>query len=127
MEPDRPADYLAVAGELVVVGDEPDGNSIRFRAADQNLWRRIEERRRPVRLAPDGTDGQSFSSLRTTWGNFADTNAVNRTCDVKGFLRIFCEHCELLAIRWTQSNPRNISISHRTSVALMDEFIGPKW
>jgi endonuclease YncB( thermonuclease family) len=55
MEPDRPADYLAVAGELVVVGDEPDGNSIRFRAADQNLWRRIEERRRPVRLAPDGT------------------------------------------------------------------------
>jgi hypothetical protein len=41
--------------------------------------------------------------------------------------RIFCEHCELLGIRWTQSNPRNISISHRNSVALMDEFIGPKW
>jgi hypothetical protein len=41
--------------------------------------------------------------------------------------RIFCEHCELLGIRWTQSNPRNISISHRDSVALMDEFIGPKW
>jgi hypothetical protein len=40
--------------------------------------------------------------------------------------RIFCEHCELLGITWTQSNPRNISISHRTSVALMDEFIGPK-
>jgi len=41
--------------------------------------------------------------------------------------RIFCEHCELLGIRWTQSNPRNISISHRKSVALLDEFIGPKW
>jgi hypothetical protein len=41
--------------------------------------------------------------------------------------RIFCEHCELLGIRWTQSNPRNISVSHRKSVALMDEFIGPKW
>ena len=40
--------------------------------------------------------------------------------------RIFCEHCELLGIRWTQSNPRNISVSHRKSVALMDEFIGPK-
>ena len=39
---------------------------------------------------------------------------------------IFCEHCEQLGIRWTQSNPRNISISHRKSVALMDEFIGPK-
>jgi endonuclease YncB( thermonuclease family) len=55
MDPDSAADYLAVAGELVIVGDEPDGNSIRFRADDQNLWRRIEERRRPVRLAPDGT------------------------------------------------------------------------
>jgi hypothetical protein len=41
--------------------------------------------------------------------------------------RIFCEHCELLGIRWTQSNARNISISHRKSVALIDEFIGPKW
>lgn len=41
--------------------------------------------------------------------------------------RIFCEHCEVLGIRWTQSNSRNISISHRKSVALMDEFIGPKW
>jgi hypothetical protein len=41
--------------------------------------------------------------------------------------RIFCDHCELLGIRWTQSNARNISISHRKSVALIDEFIGPKW
>jgi hypothetical protein len=48
----------------------------------------------------------------------------NLSADIR---RIFCEHCELLGIRWTQSNPRNISISHRKSVALMDEFIGPKW
>ena len=41
--------------------------------------------------------------------------------------RIFCDHCELLGICWTQSNPRNISVSHRKSVALLDEFIGPKW
>jgi hypothetical protein len=40
--------------------------------------------------------------------------------------RIFCEHCEVLGIRWTQSNSRNISISHRRSVAILDEFIGPK-
>ena len=39
---------------------------------------------------------------------------------------IFCEHCELLGIRWTQSNPRNISVSHRNSVALLDRFVGPK-
>jgi hypothetical protein len=48
----------------------------------------------------------------------------NLSEDIRG---IFCEHCELPGIRWTQSNPRNISIWHRKSVALMDEFIGPKW
>jgi hypothetical protein len=47
----------------------------------------------------------------------------NLSADIRA---IFCEHCELLGIRWTQSNPRNISVSHRTSVALLDEFIGPK-
>jgi hypothetical protein len=47
----------------------------------------------------------------------------NLSADIR---RIFCEHCELLGIRWTQSNPRNISVSHRRSVALLDEFIGPK-
>jgi hypothetical protein len=44
----------------------------------------------------------------------------------EGIREIFCEHCELLGIRWTQSNPRNISVSHRRSVALLDEFVGPK-
>jgi hypothetical protein len=44
----------------------------------------------------------------------------------KGIRAIFCEHCELLGIRWTQSNARNISVSHRKSVALLDEFVGPK-
>jgi hypothetical protein len=39
---------------------------------------------------------------------------------------IFTEHCDLLGIRWTLSNPRNVSISHRRSVALLDEFVGDK-
>lgn len=39
---------------------------------------------------------------------------------------IFCEHCELIGIRWTQSNSRNISVAHRESVAILDSFIGPK-
>jgi len=40
--------------------------------------------------------------------------------------RIFCDHCDLLGIRWTQSNARNISVSHRDSVAILDSFVGPK-
>jgi hypothetical protein len=48
---------------------------------------------------------------------------TNYSADIR---RIFCEHCELLGIRWTQSNARNISVSHRDSVALLDDFVGPK-
>ena len=47
----------------------------------------------------------------------------NMSADIRG---LFCEYCERLGIRWTQSNHRNISVSHRTSVALLDEFVGPK-
>ena len=48
----------------------------------------------------------------------------NLSADIR---RIFCDHCELLGIRWTQSNPRNISVSHRDSVAILDGFVGPKY
>ena len=47
----------------------------------------------------------------------------NLSADIRG---IFCEHCDLLGIRWTQSNPRNISVAHRRSVAILDGFVGPK-
>jgi hypothetical protein len=47
----------------------------------------------------------------------------NMSADIRG---LFCKTCEQLGLRWTQSNHRNISISHRDSVAQMDEHIGPK-
>jgi hypothetical protein len=47
----------------------------------------------------------------------------NLSSDIRG---LFCEACDQLGLRWTQSNARNISISHRASVALLDEFVGPK-
>jgi hypothetical protein len=39
---------------------------------------------------------------------------------------LFCEHCELVGVHWTQSNWKNISVSHRDSVSILDSFIGPK-
>jgi len=39
---------------------------------------------------------------------------------------LFCRTCEAVGVRWTQSNPRNISVSHRDSVAKLDEFVGLK-
>jgi transcriptional regulator with XRE-family HTH domain len=40
--------------------------------------------------------------------------------------RIFREHCERLGIRVTQSNHRNLTVSHRDSVSLLEQFVGPK-
>lgn len=48
---------------------------------------------------------------------------TNYSADIR---RIFCEHCDLLGIRWTQSSFKNISIAHRDSVAILDSFVGPK-
>jgi hypothetical protein len=47
----------------------------------------------------------------------------NLSDDIRG---LFCDACDRLGLRWTQSNHRNISVSHRASVALLDEFVGPK-
>jgi hypothetical protein len=47
----------------------------------------------------------------------------NRSADIR---RLFCEYCERLGIRWTQSNPRNISVAQRASVALLDSFVPVK-
>ena len=47
----------------------------------------------------------------------------NLSADIRA---LFCEYCERLGVRWTQSNHRNISVSHRRSVAILDGFIGPK-
>jgi hypothetical protein len=47
----------------------------------------------------------------------------NESADIRG---LFCEYCDCLGIRWTQSNRRNISVAHRQSVALLDNFVGPK-
>lgn len=40
--------------------------------------------------------------------------------------QIFIDHCKLLGIRVTQSNARNLSVSHRDSVAILEQVVGPK-
>lgn len=37
-------------------------------------------------------------------------------------LGLFCASCDELGVRWTRSNPRNISVAHRASVAILDEL-----
>ncbi len=33
---------------------------------------------------------------------------------------LFCATCDVLGVRWTLSNPRNVSVAHRKSVAVLD-------
>jgi hypothetical protein len=40
--------------------------------------------------------------------------------------KIFCDTCDQLEIAWRQSNWKTISIARAPSVALLDEFVGPK-
>jgi hypothetical protein len=47
----------------------------------------------------------------------------NLSADIR---QIFVEHCELLGIRVTQSNHRNLSVSHRASTAILEALVGPK-
>ena len=47
----------------------------------------------------------------------------NLSADIRS---LFCASCDQLGIRWSLSNPRNVSVSHRASVARLDEFVGPK-
>jgi hypothetical protein len=47
----------------------------------------------------------------------------NLSADIRG---LFCASCDQLGVRWTQSNHRNISVAHRASVALLDEYVGAK-
>jgi hypothetical protein len=46
----------------------------------------------------------------------------NRSADIR---RIFCEACEVLSLRWTESK-HTIYVSRTADVARMDGFIGPK-
>jgi len=40
---------------------------------------------------------------------------------------LFCEACERVDVRWTQSSFKNISVADRHSVAILDTFVGPKF
>ena len=48
---------------------------------------------------------------------------TNRSADIRG---IFIEHCELLGVLVTRSNLRNLSVSHRDSVAILETLVGAK-
>jgi hypothetical protein len=47
----------------------------------------------------------------------------NKSQDIKD---LFCWACDLVGVEWRVMNAMNISVARRASVALLDEFVGPK-
>lgn len=47
----------------------------------------------------------------------------NRSEDIK---KLFCDSCDALGIRWTRPTDCQIAIYRLASVAILDEFVGPK-
>ena len=48
---------------------------------------------------------------------------TNLSADIRG---LFCDACDRLGVRWTQSSFRNISVADRRSVAILERVVGPK-
>jgi hypothetical protein len=76
----------------------------------------------------DGCRAQNRFKTKLPSGRIAEYHYVryffsNLSADIR---RMFVEHCQLLGIRVTQSNHRNLSVSHRDSVAILEELVGPK-
>jgi hypothetical protein len=59
--------------------------------------------------------GKSYSYPRYQFSNRSD--------DIK---RIFGEACDRLGVEWRPWGRWNVSVAKRESVALLDEFVGPK-
>ena len=49
---------------------------------------------------------------------------TNVSADIRG---IFGRACDQLGIEWRPNNRWSLSVARRGSVALLDEFVGPKW
>ena len=81
--------------------------------------------REPAVQPVSGTNGVRVVSYWKAWPLFFPQHGPGSKPD-RNIQAIFCRSCDQLGIRWSRSNWRNISISHRASVALLDEFVGPK-
>jgi hypothetical protein len=79
-------------------------------------------------LIPTAAASTTVSARRYPAGEWRGYSYVryfftNVSADIR---QIFTEHCALLGIRLTQSNRRNLSISHRRSVEILEQLVGPK-
>lgn len=71
----------------------------------------------------DGWRGTNRVTVRGKTYEYPRYQFSNVSDDIRG---IFCDACDAVGVEWRRMNATNISVARRESVALLDEFIGPK-
>jgi hypothetical protein len=92
-------------------------------------WQRLITETHPHELLRGliHSDGCRFvanqRSRRGAYRSYVRYMFSNRSEDIHS---IFCEHADLLGIEWTRPSRRETQIARRESVAMLEEFVGPK-
>lgn len=96
-------------------------------------WQRELTRSHPGALIrglihSDGCRAKNCFRTKLPSGRVAEYSYIryfftNLSADIR---QIFIDHCELLGVRVTRSSYRNLSVSHRHSVAVLERIVGPK-
>lgn len=91
-------------------------------------WQRalVDEDPRPLLRGLIHSDGSySVNTIKHPMRTYVYPRYLfsNRSDDIR---KIFCEACDKVEIEWRRMNTTDISIARRDSVAMMDEFVGPK-
>jgi endonuclease YncB( thermonuclease family) len=60
--PSKPGNYAVIFGEFVIVGKQPDGDSVRFKADNSSLWAKLKNASR-LKESKDGTVQLRFEGI----------------------------------------------------------------
>lgn len=71
----------------------------------------------------DGCRDINRVRVRGRWYAYSRYSLSNKSADI---LKLFGASCDALGVEWRYSRYDVISVARRGSVALLDEFVGPK-
>jgi len=69
------------------------------------------------------SDGCRFQNTGRKGWSHPRYDFQNESADIRA---IFCDACDRLGLRWTESGGNRIYVSRKADVAKLDEFVGPK-
>lgn len=93
-----------------------------------NEWQSlvVERQRRPFLRGLIHSDGSRIVATERSGRRVRQAPRYvfsNKSEDIK---QLFCESCDALGIGWTRPSQIQIAIYRKASVAILDEFVGPK-